>query len=172
MVMTVTLAACCNPQSLVHRDESHESNHDRNSQKEVLVRLDQSYADLSLWHLTKEDLGQEMEQGVAEQATDSKGYHHVQTARIDVGGHKGEDEVRRARDVGGSEEGVDSWRGGREQHLEGLLKQGGCFFFSNGMVRSQLLDNGAGLEDGLAVVAVRVIDTVRIPATVLQSPAC
>jgi hypothetical protein len=113
-----------------------------------------------------------VEECVAEQAAYGKGYHHVQAARIDIGGYEGENEVRRARDIGGSEEGVDGWRGRREQHLEGLLKQGGCFLFSSGMVRSQLLDDGAGLGDRLADVAVCVIGTMRIPATVLRSPAC
>ena len=113
-----------------------------------------------------------MEQRVAEQTTHGEGYHNIQAARVDIGGHKGENKVRGARDIGGSEEGVDSWRGGREQQLEGLLEQGGCLFFSSGMVRSQLLDNGAGLGECLADVAGWVIDTALVPATVPQSPAC
>lgn len=61
-----TLAAGCNPQSLVHGHEREEADHDTETEEEVLVRLDHDEAHMVGRVLAKEDLWEEVEQCVTQ----------------------------------------------------------------------------------------------------------
>lgn len=124
-----------NPQALIHSNEGHEAHQDGQSQNQVPVGLDKHETRALLVVLAKENLGQQVEQGVAQQAADRKGHHDRQRGRVDVGRAQGEEEVGRARDVERREQSVDGWRSG-EQGREELGGEGGgrgCVF---GVLRS------------------------------------
>jgi hypothetical protein len=67
---------------------------------------------------TNKDFREQMEQSITEKTSHSKGDHDRQRGRINVGRAEGEEEVGRAGDVKGREEGVDGRRA-REEDGEG-----------------------------------------------------
>lgn len=143
--MIVALTTRRNPQALVHGHKRHEANEDGQAEDQVAVRLDKHKAGPVRLVLADEDLGQQVEERVAEKAADGKGHHDGQRRGIDVGRHEGEQEVGRAGDV---QRGQQSIHGGRsrEQHREELRREGrgrGLEMGSFGGV--ELLDNGASL---------------------------
>lgn len=105
--MFVSLAARSNAQSLVHGHEGHEPDHDGEPEYEVAVRLDEHEAHAFGGVLAEEDLGQQVEQGIAEQTADGEGDHDGERRGVDVRRAEGQQEVGRARDVQRREQGVD-----------------------------------------------------------------
>ena len=123
MSMRMIMAAfttCRNPQALIHSHKSHESNQNRNTQQQVPVRLNQHKLCALVAILANENLGKQVEQGIAQQAAHGKGDHDGQRRRVDVGRAKRQQEVGRAGDVQGREDGIDGGRAGEEDGEEAL----------------------------------------------------
>jgi hypothetical protein len=114
MAVIMSSTASRNPQALVHRHKHHEANQDAQSQDQVPVRLHKHKSDPLLCILANEDLGEKVEEGVAEQATNSESDHDGERSGVNVGRAESEKEVRRTGDVQGRKQGVHSWGAGEE----------------------------------------------------------
>ena len=118
VVVSVPLSPGSDPQALVHRHEDHETHEDAHAQEQVSVRLHQHQPHPLRLVLAHEDLRQQVEQRVAQQAAHGEGDHDRQRGRVDVGRAQREEEVGRARDVQRGQQGVDRWAAGEEDAEE------------------------------------------------------
>lgn len=131
---------CRNPQALIHSHKSHESNQNRNTQQQVPVRLDQHKLCALVAILANEDLGKQVEQGIAQQAAHGKGDHNGERRRVDVGRAQGQQEVGRAGDVEGRENSVDGGGAGKEDGEETLGGRGGLVRVGSDLFGGEGLD--------------------------------
>lgn len=143
--VVVPRAAGRDPEPLVHGDEDHEPDQDAQTQEQVAVGLDEHQADALGLVLAEEDLGEQVEEGVAQQAADGKGHHDGEGRRVDVGRAEREQEIRRAGDVQGREEGVDGGGAGEEDGEEARGQRGRSRRVFGVFGGIELLDDGAGL---------------------------
>lgn len=133
------------PQALIHGHKRHEADQDGQPEDQVPVRLHQHEARPVGLVLADEDLGQQVEEGVAEEAADGEGDHDGERGRVDVCGDEGEEEVGRAGDVERGEEGVCRGGAGEEDGEEGRREGGGGGFEVGEFGGVELLDDGACL---------------------------
>lgn len=121
MAMTMVMPALAprrDPEPLIHRHERHKADQDGEAQQQVPVWLHQHEAHMARLVLAQEDLRQQVEQGVAQQAADREGHHDRQRRRVDVRRAQREQEVRRPGDVQRCEQSVDGGRAGEERREE------------------------------------------------------
>ena len=142
-VVVSALATRRDPQALVHGDKGHEADQDGDAEQQVAVRLDQYEVDAVRAVLAEEDLGQEVEEGVTEQAADGEGDHDGQGRWVDVGRAQSQQEVGRARDVEGREEGVDGRAAGEEDAEQLGQARGTGVRVGGGLGGVEVLDDGA-----------------------------
>jgi hypothetical protein len=78
VIMTMSLPTSCDPQSLIHSNKRHETNHDGHSQEQVPVRLHEHESNVFWGRLAKENLGQQVEECITQQSSYSKCDHDRQ----------------------------------------------------------------------------------------------
>ncbi len=138
-----------NPQPLIHRDKHQKPHQNRHTKQQIPIRLHQHQPRPRRLILAQKDLRQQMKQGIAQQPADGKRDHDGQRGGVDVGGAEGEQEVGRAGDVEGCEQGVDARvRGGEEDCEEAGGEGGGGEGVSGGFGGGEGVDDGAGLVWG------------------------
>ena len=84
VIMGVSSSACRYPQGFVHGHERDDAAENAHAEEEVAVGLEHDELDVGGFVFTQEDFGEEMEERVAQQATDSEGDHNGEGGRIDV----------------------------------------------------------------------------------------
>jgi hypothetical protein len=103
MGMTMRVLMACatgsNPQTLIHGDKGHETNQDGQSQYQIPVWFNKHELGTVGLILAQEDLWQQVEQGITQQATHGKGNHDTQRRGINICRAQGEQEVGRTGDV-------------------------------------------------------------------------
>jgi hypothetical protein len=159
--VVVAGAASRNAEALVHGDKGHEADEDGEAKDEVAVGLDEDEAGGVGLVLAEEDLGQQVEEGVAQQAADGKGNHDGQRRGVNVGRAQGEQEVGGARDVERGEQGVDGGRAGEQRGEElrgGGLGGGGVVGVLGG---GEVLDDGTGLQRLVELLEAELVDGGR-----------
>ena len=73
-------------EGFVHCDECKEAHHDSDAQEEIAVRLDHDKAN-TVWRVfTQEDLREQVEDGVTQEAADRECDHNGQGGGVDVWG--------------------------------------------------------------------------------------
>ena len=72
----VTFSAGCDSERFVHGYECEKANHDGYTKEEIAIRVDEYEAGLVRFRFAQEDLGEEVEQGVAQEAADGEGDHY------------------------------------------------------------------------------------------------
>lgn len=111
-------------QGLVHGDKGEEADDDCDAEQQVAAGLDEDEAGAGRVVLAEEDLGQQVEEGVAEQAADGEGDHDGQRGRVDGGRAQRQQEVGRPRDVQRRQQRVDARVRRREEHREEARREG------------------------------------------------
>lgn len=83
MVVTA-VSPCRNSQGFVHGHERDEADNDADTQEEVAVGFEHDKFDAVVVVFTQKDLREEVEESVAQQATDGERHHHAETGRVYV----------------------------------------------------------------------------------------
>ena len=153
MRMIMPRAARRDPEPLIHRHEHHEAHEDAQPEYQVPVRLDEHQPHALRLVLPQEDLGEQVEQGIAQQPADGEGDHDGERGRVDVGGAQGEEEVGRTGDVERREEGVDGGRAREEDSEEAGCEGGGGGVVAGELCGVEVFDDRAGLGGGRRILA-------------------
>jgi hypothetical protein len=109
MAVIMALSTRRDPQALIHSYERHEPDQNSHAQQQILPRLHHDKPNLLRRLLTQEDLRQQMENSIAQQAADSKRDHDTQRRRINVRRTQCKQEIGRAGDVERRQQRVYGW---------------------------------------------------------------
>lgn len=82
-----------NPHGLIHRHERHKPDKNKQPQQGIPFWIEHHKVHVVVERLAHERLGDQMQEGVTEEAADSEGDHDGEGGRIDVGRAEGEEEV-------------------------------------------------------------------------------
>ena len=84
MVVAMALAAGSDAQPLIHGYKAQEANHYRYAQQEILVWAHENEACMVWLCFAEKDFGKEVEEGIAEEATDCEGDHDGEGGGVDI----------------------------------------------------------------------------------------
>ena len=122
--VSTAVAAGDNAEGFVDSDKSDKADKNEQSEDPVAFAVVEDKVSARVVRFAKEDLGEEVQERVAEDAANGEGDHDGEGGGVDVGGAERKEEVGGAGDVGGREEGVDGGAAG-EHDREGALHEPG-----------------------------------------------